>query len=178
MADKNTIDTPAKYNAPALDKGLDILEALASSDQPQGIADLSRTLRRTPSEIFRMVGTLERRGYIVRNQAGTFRLSLRLYELAHMHSPFEQIINAAAGPMRRLSDEVRETTVLAALSHGYLIILAEELSMLRVRLSVEIGSRVPALSTVSGQMLIAHMAQEEQERFLAADPEYNSSSAA
>ena len=164
----------AKYSAPALDKGLDILEVLASTEHPQGIADLSRTLKRTPSEIFRMVGTLERRGYIVRDQAGCFRLSLRLYELAHMHSPFEQIIKAAAGPMRDLSDEVRETSVLAALSHGQLIILAQELSMLRVRLSVEIGSRVPALRTVSGQLLVAHMPSEDQERFLATDPVYNS----
>jgi len=168
----------AKYSAPALDKGLDILEALATEERPQGIADLSRTLNRTPSEIFRMVGTLEKRGYIVRDEAGSFRLSLRLYELAHMHSPFEQIIKAAAGPMRKLSDELHETTVLAAISHGQLIILAEEVSMLRVRLSVEVGSRVPALRTVSGQMLVAHMPVDEQERFLANDPEYNSMSAA
>jgi DNA-binding IclR family transcriptional regulator len=167
----------SKYSAPALDKGLDILEALANSNHPQGIAELSRTLERTPSEIFRMVGTLERRGYLVRDEAGSFRLSLRLYELAHMHSPFEQIVKAAAGPMRKLSDDVSETTVLAALSHGQLIILAEEPSMLRVRLSVEIGSRVPAIRTVSGRMLLAHLPPDEQERFLAGNPEYNSLSA-
>jgi DNA-binding IclR family transcriptional regulator len=168
----------ARYSAPALDKGLDILEALAGSERPQGIADLSRTLNRTPSEIFRMVGTLERRGYIVRDEAGSFRLSLRIYELAHMHSPFEQIIKAAAAPMRQLSDDVRETTVLSALSHGQLIVLAEELSMLRVRLSVEIGSQVPALRTVSGQMLVAHMPLDELQRFLDNDAEYNSMSPA
>ena len=95
-----------------------------------------------------------------------------------MHSPFEQIIKAAAAPMRRLSGDVRETTVLSALSHGQLIVLAEELSMLRVRLSVEIGSQVPALRTVSGQMLVAHMPLDEMRRFLDNDPEYNSMSAA
>jgi DNA-binding IclR family transcriptional regulator len=176
MAKKRGSPDSNKYSAPALDKGLDIMEALAAGDHPQGIADLSRSLNRTSSEIFRMVGTLERRGYIVRDEAGSFRLSLRLYELAHMHSPFEQIIKAAAGPMRKLSDDVRETTVLGVLSHGQLVVLAEELSMLRVRLSVETGSQVPALRTVSGQMLVAHMPPEEQERFLAADPEYNSMS--
>ncbi len=179
MAQSDPRQDSARYSAPALDKGLDILEALAASERPQGIADLSRTLNRTPSEIFRMVGTLERRGYIVRDEAGSFRLSLRLYELAHMHSPFEQIIKAAAGAdaaaLRTMCGKPRSCS---ALSHGQLIVLAEELSMLRVRLSVEIGSQVPALRTVSGQMLVAHMPLDEMQRFLDNDPEYNSMSAA
>ena len=154
------------YGAPALDKGLDILEVLASTDKAQSIADLARALERTPSEIFRMVGTLERRGYIVRDAAGSFRLSLKLYELAHMHSPFDSIIKAAAAPMRRLSDAVRETTALAVLDQGQVVIVAEELSMARVRLSVEVGSKVPALQTVSGRLLLAHSPAGFQEAFL------------
>jgi DNA-binding IclR family transcriptional regulator len=178
MKHRDSKPNEGKYSAPALEKGLDILEALANSEQPQGIADLSRILNRTPSEIFRMVSTLEKRGYIVRNDAGSFQLSLKLYELAHTHSPFEKVMKAASGPMRKLSDEVRETTVLAALSHGQLIVLAEELSTRRVRLSVEIGSPVPALLTVSGQLLVAHMATDERERFLAGDSEFHAMSAA
>jgi DNA-binding IclR family transcriptional regulator len=154
------------YSAPALDKGLDILEVLASTDKAQCIADLARALERTPSEIFRMVGTLEKRGYIVRDTAGSFRLSLKLYQLAHMHSPFDSIIKVAAAPMHRLSDDVRETTALAVLDHGQVVIVAEELSMARVRLSVEVGSKVPALQTVSGRLLLAHLPAGQQETFL------------
>src|SRR5215471_8115325 len=91
----------SNYYVPALEKGLDILETLAASSRPLSLADLSRTLQKTSSEIFRMVDTLERRHYIIRDTVtGGYRLSMKLYELSHMHSPVEHLMRAAAGPMR------------------------------------------------------------------------------
>ena len=54
----------ARYAAPALEKGLDILEAFAS--EPAGLtgSEVARRLGRSVGEIFRMLVCLERRGYI------------------------------------------------------------------------------------------------------------------
>ena len=54
--------TASRYAAPALDKGLDILEALAA--QPGGLtqAEIAAALQRSVGEIFRMLETLLRRG--------------------------------------------------------------------------------------------------------------------
>ena len=160
------------YHAPALEKGLDILEALAAADKPQTTADLARAINRTPSEIFRMMDALERREYIVRDETGCYRLSLKLYELSHMHTPFEEMAKAAARPMRALSDAIRESCHLAILDNDQLIIVAEQLSMQRVRLSVEIGSRAPALSTVSGRLLIANLPEDHRDSWLNRHPEF------
>ena len=78
----------SKYHVPALEKGLDILETLASSAVPQSLSELARSLHRSSSELFRMLDSLERRGYILKDLvSGNYRLSLKLYELAHTHSP-------------------------------------------------------------------------------------------
>ncbi|MEA3094160.1 MAG: hypothetical protein QOJ04_5502, partial [Caballeronia sp.] len=54
-----------RYSAPALEKGLDIIELLASHPEGLSLADLGKTLGRTTAEIFRMVVTLETRGYLL-----------------------------------------------------------------------------------------------------------------
>src|SRR3546814_16243507 len=51
-------ETPAKattYAAPALEKGLDILELRSSVSRPMGLSDLSPAVGRSKNEIFRML---------------------------------------------------------------------------------------------------------------------------
>ena len=120
-----------------------------------------------------MVSLLEDRGYLMRDDiSGTYRLSLKLYELAHTHSPFEALVRASRRPMRELSDAVSETCQLAVLRKGWLVTIAQEESAERVRLSVEVGSKAPALHTVSGRLLVAHLRPEARDEFLEANQEF------
>ena len=70
------------YAAPALEKGLDILELLASSGRPMGTRQLAEELGRSKNEIFRMVHVLLGRGYIQRDPAtDLLMLSNKLFTL-------------------------------------------------------------------------------------------------
>src|SRR5919205_3273365 len=132
------------YQAPALEKGLDILESLATGGVPRTQAQLARILGRGPNELFRMLVILERRGYIQRDPAsGAYSLTLRLFELSHAHSPYQALTHAATRPMRELSDTVRESCHLGVLVHGALLVLAQEEAARRYRLSVEVGRTFP-----------------------------------
>jgi DNA-binding IclR family transcriptional regulator len=161
------------YAVPALEKGLDLLEALAAQPEPRSQTDLARDLGRSPSEIFRMLACLERRGYIVKEAAsGRYRLTLRLYELAHTHTPVDQLLHAAEGPMRDLARRVRESVHLSVLSEGRLLVLAQVESQNRTRVSVEIGARFPLVLTASGRVLLAHLGQDELRTLLARDEDW------
>jgi DNA-binding IclR family transcriptional regulator len=162
-----------RYSVPALDKGLDILEALSQSRVPLSIADLAAQLKRTRNEIFRMLDGLEQRAYILRDPAsGKYSLTLRLYELAHTHSPVDQLLKAAFGPMQRLSDAIRESCHLSVLSRGMLVVIAATESPEPVRLSVEVGYRVSPILAASGNLLISFLDQSEQQHLLQNDPFY------
>ena len=63
--DSATDASKARYAAPALDKGLDILELLSKSEQMLTLNQISKQLGRSVNEIFRMVVTLEQRGYLL-----------------------------------------------------------------------------------------------------------------
>ncbi|MEM7446546.1 MAG: helix-turn-helix domain-containing protein, partial [Pseudomonadota bacterium] len=60
-------DQETRYRAPALDKGLDILELLAGEDGGLTQTDIAKALGRTANELYRMLDRLVRRGYIVRS---------------------------------------------------------------------------------------------------------------
>jgi DNA-binding IclR family transcriptional regulator len=56
-----------RYPTPALEKGLDALELLASESEGLTKTEVARRLGRTVSEVFRMLVCLETRGYIARS---------------------------------------------------------------------------------------------------------------
>lgn len=156
---------PRPYSVPALEKGLDVLELLSARATPQSLADLARGLGRNPGEIFRMLNCLERRGYVAREDGtGRFRLTLRLYALAHTHSPVEQLLRAAERPMRDLSRELRESLHLSVLSEGRLVVLAQEESPEPRRLSIEVGGVFSPVHTASGRLLLSRLPRTELER--------------
>jgi len=144
------------YFVPALEKGLDILEALSLAAVPQALADLARLCNRSRGEIFRMVDALEKRQYILRDPvSGGYELTLKLYQLAHRHSPMDHLLKAAYFPMRDLAARLRESCHLCVLGDNQLLVIAEAESPDPVRLSVATGYRTPPLATVSGRLLLA-----------------------
>ncbi len=148
--------TPPSYSVPALDKGLDILEALAASPSPLSLAELARDLDRGSAEIFRMLVCLERRSYLRRDPvSGKYTPTLRLFEIAHAHSPLKTLLDVAREPMRTVTGVLRESCHLSVLERGKLLVVAREDSPESVRLSIEVGGRFEAEKTASGRLLMA-----------------------
>ena len=93
-----------RYRAPALDKGLDILELLA--EHPDGLtrAEIVKELGRGPSEIYRMLERLVARQYVMRSAGGDrHALSLKMFALAHRHPPVNRLVTQALPVMDALS---------------------------------------------------------------------------
>ena len=63
-----------RYRAPALDKGLDILELLAAVDGGLTQAEIAKRLDRSPNEFYRMLDRLVKRGYVTRIDGDRFSL--------------------------------------------------------------------------------------------------------
>jgi DNA-binding IclR family transcriptional regulator len=161
------------YAVPALEKGLDVLELLASQDAGRSLAELARRLGRSPSEIFRTLVCLERRGYVAREEgSGLYRLSLRIFELARTHAPVRALLRAAERPMQDLAERVRESCHLSVLSGGGLLVLAQAEGPSARRLSVEVGARHSLVHTASGRLLLAFLEEEARDRLLSRDADF------
>ena len=165
--------TKRSYQAPALEKGLEIIEYLSAQASSQSLTEIAQALGRSHNEIYRMLACLEERFYVLREgQSGRYYLSLKLFHLSHTHSPVEFLRDAAIGPMRRLTEKVRQACHLAILHHDTMMVLVRARSPLPVTLSVEEGTRFPLVYTVSGRLLLAFAEENLREEVLARNPEY------
>ena len=85
----------SSYSAPALEKGLDILEQLAKAKEGQTLLQLASNLGRSPSEIYRMLEVLVDRGFLKRINSN-FSLSLKLFELGKEALPIRDLSQIAS----------------------------------------------------------------------------------
>ena len=157
------------YSVPALEKGLAIIEALAMAKRALTLKEIAEVLKRNSNEIFRMVDCLTERGYVLRDAAsGEYRLSLRLFELAHAHSPVDELLRSARRPMEHIAHVLGECCHLGVRNDTELMVLSQAVSREKVRISIESGSSFPLALTASGKLLLAY--EPEAERIIAQLP--------
>lgn len=118
------VDGP-RYEAPALEKGLDIVELLAGEPAPLALAQIAQRLGRSPGELFRMLEVLARRGWIARGADGGWSTTLALFELAHRQAPVDRLLTAALPEMRALADATRQSNHLVVHHDRRILVLAQ-----------------------------------------------------
>jgi DNA-binding IclR family transcriptional regulator len=176
---KQQADGDKAYSVPAVEKALDILEYLSDQAVARTRTQIARALGRGPSELFRMLTSLENRGYLYRDPAsGGYSLSLRLFELSRTHSPYESILRVARPAMYQLTLEIGESCHLSVLHKKKLLVLAQEESPQPFRYSVEIGALHPLHRMPSGRIILANMSQEDRDEILNHDPDFQTLSSA
>jgi DNA-binding IclR family transcriptional regulator len=167
-------ETTTKYNAPALDKGLDILEYLSSEGIPLSQAEIAFGINKTPSEIYRMLVCLEERGYIIRGtNAGKYRLSLKMYSLSHRHTPFDELKRVSHYPMHSLSEKTRQSCHLSIINNDQLLVISQMRSPNAVSLSIQEGTHFPLSLTTSGRVFLSLFDPEKRDDILSRDIHYN-----
>ncbi|CAB3792486.1 IclR family transcriptional regulator [Pararobbsia alpina] len=156
-----------KYSVPALEKGLDILELLATQSEGLTQSAIAAELDRSTNEIFRMLNCLERRGWISRRRPEeTYTLSLKLFHLANHHPPARRLLDVAIPQMRQMALSIQQSCHLGVYSDGALLVIAQVESPIPVGLSVRQGVRFPLIETSSGRVLLAFQRAEVQEQWL------------
>ena len=147
-----------RYSAPALDKGLDILEYLSTTSAPQTQSELIQALGRTQSEIYRMLECLVHRNFIAKDEStGAYSLTLKLYALSHRHNRTSLIRKAAAQPMEELAEATQQSCHLSLPYGSEILIVIERLPPRTVCLSVGEGSALSFSMSASGRMLLSRL---------------------
>lgn len=157
-----------RYAAPALEKGLDILDALVDTTYGYTLNELSTRLGRTVSEIFRMVVTLERRGYVQGDDNDRYTLTLKLFEMAHRQQPIRSLTAVALPLLRELANISRQSCHLSIYHSGRVVVIAQVDSPERWSFGLKVGAVMGLTDTSSGHVLLAFSDERARARMLAA----------
>ncbi len=157
-----------RYNAPALEKGIDIIEFLSERSKPVSQKEVATALERTPSEIFRMLMTLVRRGYVRRDDDDRYTLTLRMFSLSQKHPPMDRLISAAIPEMHTLVQECWQSCHIAVEVADTIVIAASLPSPGNWGLMLRPGAVVGLTNASSGRVLAAFRSEAEAIKLLEA----------
>ncbi|WP_188658184.1 IclR family transcriptional regulator [Sphingomonas metalli] len=160
-----------KYRAPALEKGLDILELLARSPKPLTAAAISERLRRSTSELFRMIQVLEYRGFIRQAPGGGFIPTEKLFALGMEQPPVKSLLETALPLMRDLARRTGQSCHMTMRSGGDIVVVARIESSEQLGFSVRIGHRRPMLESNSAVVHFAFIDEVDRTRWIAQTPD-------
>lgn len=160
----STPDTSAdRYRAPALDKGLDILEVLAGQARGLTRAEIVKALGLSPSHIYRMLERLVARGYVTRLDGGDrYALTMRLFLLATGHPPMRRLIAQAQPMMDEFARALRQSCHLVVPEHACGIIIAQASPVAHWEFRARIGARLDLFTTGSGMTLLAFQPEDQR----------------
>src|SRR5258706_1872954 len=159
----------SRYTAPALDKGLDILELLASVSETLTHSEIASRLGRTLTEVFRMLVCLEERGYISRTGPDErYQLTLKLFEIVHHHHPLQRLIAQARPLVQRVASDTGQSCHLAMLNHAEVVVVAQFDAPGIMGFSVRLGANIDLLNTASGHVILAFQSDQVRARALSA----------
>lgn len=140
-----------KYRAPALEKGLDVLELLSAQGEPMTPSQMSATLGRSVSELFRMIQVLEFRGYIEQSSEG-YKLTNRLFTLGMSQAPIKSLVDVALPVMRDLAAATSQSCHLVVPTGDQIVVIARIEGPGDLGYSVRIGYRRKIIEATSGLM--------------------------
>lgn len=151
---------PQKYTAPALEKGLDILELLSLSATGLTLSEIARDLGRSVSEIFRMLVVLQQRGYIAQGPSERYFLTTLLFEVSHRTPLVQRLTTAAAPLMQDLAHNTNQSAHLAIIADNAVLIIGQVDPPARHVMSVRLGTRVNIWKASSGRVMMAFQSEE------------------
>ncbi|MBU2924726.1 IclR family transcriptional regulator [Colwellia sp. 4_MG-2023] len=171
MTEKNTTkETGSRkkhYSAPALEKGLDLLELLSYEVDGLNIAEITRRLDKSVGELFRMLAVLEQRGFIEMPMGSDrYRLTLKMFSLSNRFPPIKRLTSLANPLMQSLSYTIEQSCHLVIYYEGKGHVIVQQDSPSTRIFSVRLGAEAPLMNTCSGHLLLAFSSPERRELML------------
>jgi IclR family KDG regulon transcriptional repressor len=151
---------------PAIDKCFSILSLIAEAKRPFGFNEIVRNLGLNKSTVFNILHTLKDLDVLERGPDGLFRLGTRLFILGNAAGGGSDLIQTVHPYLETINRDFKLSTFFGILSGKEVIILDKADRAHRIKLSSEIGMRIPIFAGVAGKALLSQLPEAEIEKVL------------
>ncbi len=144
------------YIIQSVSHALDVLEQFTGEHDELGVTELSKRLKLHKNNVFRLLATLESRGYIEQNKATeNYRLGIRCLQLGQTYVTQMGLLRQAHPIIESLAHDANETAFVAVLRKTSVVPLDAVEADQPVRLTSRIGEALPLHCTAAGKVQLA-----------------------
>jgi len=145
----------ANYTIQSVSHALDVLEQFTGEPDELGVTELSKRLKLHKNNVFRLLATLESRGYIEQNKTTeNYRLGVRCLRLGQRFLLQASLLRQAQPVLNHLAETSGETVFIAVLQDDVAVVLDAVEPARAVRLIAKIGDLMPLHCTAVGKALL------------------------
>lgn len=149
------------YLIQAVENAINVLEQFLSGKAELGITEMSRNLGLHKNNIFRILATLESKGYIEQNLNNEhYRLGIKILELGRAFLNNTGLLKVASPLLESLVQEVNENAYLGMLKKNQVFYIEHAESSQALRVASRIGTRLSPLHTAIGKAVLANFDDE------------------
>ncbi len=153
------------YTIQSVSHALDILESFTKTEDELGVTELSKRLGLHKNNVFRLLATLEHRGYIEQNKATeNYRLGPKTLQIGSIFIEQRECRRQARPILEELMAASGETAVVAVLRANKVIYMDSVETGKTVRAVSRIGAMLPAHCTAVGKAQLAQLSTADVER--------------
>lgn len=146
-------DGRARAGTQAIDRGLGLLELIAG--QPLTVREIAELTEMPRTTVARLVGALERHGYVARSETGSFILGAHVLTLAAQWHRQTGLVQVARPHLERLVRQTEETGHIMIREGAHVVCVDYVESRAPIRLSIRIGMEVPLNAGAHAKVLLA-----------------------
>jgi len=154
-------DGPRKRTS-GIDRALQVIDTLTDRQTPMSAYDIAKSTGAPLSTVYRLVDELIERDMLSREEDGQVWLGPRLMRYGLTYRAKLDVFAAAKREMQRLSKQTGEAVQICARDAGSMVVIAMAESEGHLRVTSDVGSRVPLNWTASGRLLLGHLGDEER----------------
>ncbi|MCA1927389.1 MAG: IclR family transcriptional regulator [Calditerrivibrio sp.] len=143
---------------------LQLFEVYRTTDYREefGVTELSKQLGLHKNNVFRLLATLESRGYIEQNKATeNYRLGIEIFDLGQKYLNKLGLLKLARPFMEKVVSEINESVYIGILKEGSVVYLDIVEAMQTIKIVSRVGKDVPAYCTAIGKIQLAYASEEE-----------------
>lgn len=153
------------YLIQSVSHALDILESFTKTDDELGVTELSKRLGLHKNNVFRLLATLELRGYIEQNrETDNYRLGPKTLQLGSIFIEQRECRRQARPILEDLMVSTGETAVVAVLRATKVIFMDSVETDRTVRAVSRVGAMLPAHCTAVGKANLSFLPPAEIEQ--------------
>lgn len=157
------------YTNKSIEKAFRVFELFDRETAALSATEIARALGTTPSVIYPILRTLEKHGYLLRDDHKQYGLGYRFLERANLVLQKTDLYAHAKPHLRTLATTRSVNAHLGVLYASNVLYLHRELGSDRVVISEVTGLREPAYCTALGKTLLAFLPEPEFESYLSTE---------